>query len=69
MDKLFSFEEMHLEMNAEGIVQDESETEALLIYLCFVGYLEKQVFPETNTIWYRKTGKTIEDLKREESRK
>jgi len=69
MDKLFSFEEMHLEMKAEGIVKEECETEGLLIYLCHVGYLEKQVFPETNTIWYKKTGKTIEDLKKEESSK
>lgn len=66
MPELVSFEEFHLEFKSKGIVSDESETEALLLYLCHVKYLEKQVFKDTNTIWYRKTGKTIEYLKKEE---
>ena len=65
-DKLVSFEELFLDMKTKGIVKDEYEMEALLIYLVHVKYLEKQVFPDTNTIWYRRTGKTIEDLKRDE---
>lgn len=64
-DKLLSFEDLYLDLKTVGIVSNENEMEAVLIYLCHVGYVEKQVFPDTNTIWYRKTGKTIEDLKRE----
>lgn len=61
---LVSFEEMHLFLKKQDIVKSECETEALLIYLCHVGYLERQVFPETNTIWYRRTSMTKEDLEK-----
>lgn len=65
--KLMSFEELHLEFKQQGLVNDESETEGVLIYFCHVGLLEKQVFQDTNTIWYRRTGKTREDLIKEMS--
>lgn len=57
-DKLLSFEELHLEYKQQGLVETEQETEAVLILFCHEGYLEKQVFQDTNTIWYRRTGKT-----------
>ena len=64
--KLVSFEELHLQFKSEGLVLTEQETEAVLILFCHQGLLEKQVFSDTNTIWYRRTGKTVEDLKRED---
>lgn len=63
-EKLVSFEELHLEFKKDELVETEQETEAMLILFCHQGLLEKQVFKDTNTIWYRRTGKTIEDLKR-----
>ena len=65
-DKLVSFEELHLIYKADGLVETEQETEAVLILFCHQGLLEKQVFKDTNTIWYRRTGKTVEDVIREE---
>lgn len=64
-EKLVSFEELHLEFKQQGLVKDEYETEAVLILFCHQGLLEKQVFPGTNTIWYRRTTKTREDLIKE----
>lgn len=58
-DKLMSFEELHLDFKAKGLVQTEQETEAALILFVHKGLLEKQVFPDTNTIYYRMTGKKI----------
>ena len=65
-DKLVSFEELHLDFKSKGLVKTEQETEAVLILFCHQGLLEKQVFGDTNTIWYRRTGKTAEDVIREE---
>lgn len=62
---LLSFEDLHLELKNKGLVNDEFETEAVLILFCHYGMLEKQVFPETNQIWYRRTGKTREDVLKE----
>lgn len=62
---LVSFEELHLEFKAQGLVKEEFETEAVLILFCYEGLLEKQVFKDTNTIWYRRIGKTREDLIKE----
>ncbi len=56
-EKLMSFEELHLEYKKQGLVNTEQETEAILILFCYEGYLEKQVFKDTNTIWYRRTEK------------
>lgn len=56
---LVSFEELHLKFKKDGLVETEQETEAVLILFCHQGLLEKQVFSDTNTIWYRRTGKTI----------
>lgn len=67
--KLMSFEELHLDFKSKGLVKTEAETEAVLILFCHQGLLEKQVFPDTNTIWYRRTGKTREDLIRESQNK
>lgn len=64
-EKLVSFEELHLQFKNEGLVKTEQETEAILILFEYDGLLEKQVFKDTNTIWYRRTGKTVEDLKKE----
>lgn len=64
-EKLVSFEELHLQFKNEGLVKTEQETEAILILFEYDGLLEKQVFNDTNTIWYRRTGKTVEDLKKE----
>lgn len=64
-EKLVSFEELHLQFKQDGLIEDEHETEAILILFCHQGLLEKQVFPNTNQIWYRRTGKTVEDVKRE----
>ena len=52
-----SFEELHLDFKAQGLVKTEQETEAVLILFEHKGLLEKQVFPDTNTIYYRRTGK------------
>lgn len=58
-EKLMSFEELHLDFKAQGLVKTEQETEAVLILFEHKGLLEKQVFPDTNTIYYRRTGKEI----------
>lgn len=63
--KLMSFEELHLDFKQKGLVTEEYQTEAVLTLFCFQGLMEKQVFPDTNTIWYRRTGKTREDLIKE----
>lgn len=59
--KLVSFEELHLDFKSKGLVQTEQETEAVLILFCHQGLLEKQVFEDTNTIWYKRTGLDIGD--------
>lgn len=64
-NKLLSFEDLHLEFKSQGLVKDEFETEAVLILFCHQGLLEKQVFKDTNTIWYRRTGKTRDALIKE----
>jgi len=56
-DKLVSFEELHLDFKAKGLVKTEQETEAVLLLFCHKGMLERQFFKDTNTIWYRRTGK------------
>jgi len=61
--KLVSFEELHLDFKSQGLVESEQETEAVLILFCHEGYLEKQVFEDTNTIWYKRTGKEPPSLK------
>lgn len=60
---LVSFEELHLQFKKEGLVETEQETEAVLILFCHQGYLTKQVFPDTNTIWYQRTGKNPVNVK------
>lgn len=62
-DKLVSFEELHLQFKKEGLVETEQETEAILILFCHQGFLEKQPFKDTNTIWYRRTGKNPPQIK------
>lgn len=64
-NKLVSFEELHLEFKKKGLVKEEWETEAVLILFCQQGLMEKQVFKDTNTIWYRRTDKTREDVIKE----
>ena len=61
-DKLVSFEELHLDFKSKGLVKTEQETEAVLSLFCHQGLMEKQVFKDTNQIWYRRTGKEVEDL-------
>ena len=59
-EKLMSFEELHLDFKAKGLVQTEQETEAVLILFEHKGLLKKQVFPNTNTMYYKMTGKKLE---------
>lgn len=66
---LLSFEDLYLEFKNQGLVDDESEAEAVFILFCHLGLLEKQVFVDTNTIWYIRTDKTIEDLQKEKKGK
>lgn len=56
-ENLISFEELHLDFKTKGLVESEQETEAILILFEHKGLLEKQIFPDTNTAYYRLTGK------------
>lgn len=57
--KLVSFEELHLDFKSQGLVETEQETEAVLLLFEHQGLLKKQVFKDTNTIWYQQTGKDV----------
>lgn len=60
---LMSFEDLHLMYKSQGLVETEQETEAVLIMLCHEGFLNKQVFEDTNQIWYQRTGKELPNTK------